>query len=113
MGVGVSVCLRMGSIGPILFWSIGFCYTYKASKFLYNALTSLRVCLERLTLYSGTDVVLLTRQVHTSVIRAQWLRSRALDSLLRGPGLESCAAVLKPWTNVVYSTLLQFTQLYK
>ena len=29
--------------------------------------------------------------------RAQWLRGRAPDSRLRGPGFESCAAVLKPW----------------
>ena len=29
--------------------------------------------------------------------RAQWLRGRALDSRLREPGFESCAAVLKPW----------------
>ena len=29
----------------------------------------------------------------------QWLRGRALDSPLRGPGFESsqCAAVLQPW----------------
>ena len=27
--------------------------------------------------------------------RAQWLRGRASDSRLRGPGFESCAAVLK------------------
>ena len=30
------------------------------------------------------------------VHRAQWLRGRASDSRLRGPGFESCAAVLKP-----------------
>ena len=29
--------------------------------------------------------------------RAQWLRGRASDSRLRGPGFESCYAVLKPW----------------
>ena len=29
--------------------------------------------------------------------RVQWLRGRASDSQLRGPGFESCAAVLKPW----------------
>ena len=29
--------------------------------------------------------------------RAQWLRGRASDSRLRGPGFESCDAVLKPW----------------
>ena len=31
--------------------------------------------------------------------RAQWLRGRASDSRLRGPGLESCAAVLKLWAS--------------
>ena len=31
--------------------------------------------------------------------RAQWPRGRALDSRLREPGFESCAAVLKPWAN--------------
>ena len=29
--------------------------------------------------------------------RAQWLRGSASDSRLRGPGFESCAAVLKHW----------------
>ena len=29
--------------------------------------------------------------------RAQWLRGRALNSRLREPRFESCAAVLKPW----------------
>ena len=33
------------------------------------------------------------------VCRAQWLRGRALDSRLREPGFESCAAVLKPWAS--------------
>ena len=28
-----------------------------------------------------------------------WLRGRALDSQLRGPGFKSCAAVLKPWAS--------------
>ena len=32
-------------------------------------------------------------------VRVQWLRGRALDSQLRGPGFESCAAVLKPWAS--------------
>ena len=32
--------------------------------------------------------------------RAQWLRGRASDSRLRGPGFESCAAVLKPWASL-------------
>ena len=45
--------------------------------------------------------------------RAQWLRGRASDSRLREPGFESCAAGLKPWARFFYSTLLQFTQLYK
>ena len=31
--------------------------------------------------------------------RAQWLRDRALDSRLREPWFESCAAVLKPWAS--------------
>ena len=31
--------------------------------------------------------------------RAQWLRVRASDSRLRESRLESCAAVLKPWTS--------------
>ena len=31
---------------------------------------------------------------------APWLRGRASDSRLRGPGFESCAAVLKPWASV-------------
>jgi len=31
--------------------------------------------------------------------RVQWLRGRALDSRLREPGFESCAAVLKPWAS--------------
>ena len=31
--------------------------------------------------------------------RAQWLRGRASDSRVRGPGLESRAAVLKPWAS--------------
>ena len=31
--------------------------------------------------------------------RAQWLRGRALDSRLRGPGFESYATVLKPWAS--------------
>ena len=30
---------------------------------------------------------------------APWLRGRELDSRLRGPGFESCAAVLKPWAS--------------
>ena len=29
--------------------------------------------------------------------RVQWLRGRASDFRLGGPGFESCAAVLKPW----------------
>ena len=33
--------------------------------------------------------------------RAQWLRVRASDSRLRGPGFESCAAVLKPWASFI------------
>ena len=44
--------------------------------------------------------------------RAQWIRGRASDSRLRGPGFESCAAVLKPWASCFHSTLFQFTQLY-
>ena len=32
--------------------------------------------------------------------RAQWLRGRASDSRLRGPGFESCAAVLKPCASI-------------
>ena len=32
--------------------------------------------------------------------RAQWLRGRASDSRLREPGFESCAAVLKSWSNL-------------
>ena len=32
--------------------------------------------------------------------RAHWLRGRASDSQLRGPGFESCAAVLKPWASL-------------
>ena len=35
----------------------------------------------------------------------QWLRVRASDSRLRGPGFESCAAVLKPWASCFHSTL--------
>ena len=31
--------------------------------------------------------------------RAQWLRGRALDFPLSGPGLEFCAAVIKPWAS--------------
>ena len=31
--------------------------------------------------------------------RAQWLRGRTSDPRLREPGLESCAAVLKPWAS--------------
>ena len=31
--------------------------------------------------------------------RLQWLMGRASDSRLRGPGFESCAAVLKPWAS--------------
>ena len=41
----------------------------------------------------------------------QWLRGRALDSRLRGPGLESYAGVLN-LGQFFHSTLLQFTQLY-
>ena len=29
--------------------------------------------------------------------RPQWFRGRASDSRLRGPGFESCDAVLRPW----------------
>ena len=32
-------------------------------------------------------------------LQLQWLWGRASDSWLRGPGFESCAAVLKPWTS--------------
>ena len=32
-------------------------------------------------------------------IRVQWLRGGALDSRLREPGFEYCAAVLKPWAS--------------
>ena len=35
--------------------------------------------------------------IRSTISRAPWLRGRALDSRLRGPGFESCAAVLKPW----------------
>ena len=35
--------------------------------------------------------------------RSQWLRGRASDSQLRELGLESCAAMLKPWAS--YFTL--------
>ena len=35
------------------------------------------------------------------ILRAQWLRGRALDSQLRGHMLESCAAVLKHWASIV------------
>ena len=31
--------------------------------------------------------------------RAQWLKGRTSDSQLRGPGFESCAAMLKPWAS--------------
>ena len=31
--------------------------------------------------------------------RAHWLRGRVMDSRLREPGFESCAAVLKSWTS--------------
>ena len=34
---------------------------------------------------------------------AQWLRARASDYRLRGPGFKSCVAVLKPWAS--FSTL--------
>ena len=34
--------------------------------------------------------------------RAQWLRGRASDSRLKGPGFESCSAVLKPLAIFVY-----------
>ena len=40
-------------------------------------------------------IVIRLEQLH--YCRAQWLRGRASDSRLRGPGFESCAAVLKPW----------------
>ena len=42
--------------------------------------------------YHSTSV----RNMPMSLLRAQWLRGRALDSRLREPGFESCAAVLKP-----------------
>ena len=35
--------------------------------------------------------------------RTQWLKGRASDSRLRGPGFESCAAVLKMWA--IFSSL--------
>ena len=44
---------------------------------------------------SVTEYQLLNRNIY-SISRVQWLRGRASDSRLR-PGLESCAAVLKPW----------------
>ena len=31
--------------------------------------------------------------------KSPWLRGRASDSRLRGPGFESCASVLKPWAS--------------
>ena len=36
---------------------------------------------------------------HYCLVWAPWLRGRASDSRLRGPGFESCAAVLKPWAS--------------
>ena len=33
--------------------------------------------------------------------RVQWLRGRALDYLLREPGFESCAAMLKPCSSSI------------
>ena len=51
--------------------------------------------------------------VNCFLLWALWLRGRASDSRLRGPGFESCAAVLKPWASFFHSTLLQSTQLYK
>ena len=41
-----------------------------------------------------------TRVRVTYNCRAPWLRGRALDSKLREPGFESCAAVLKPWASL-------------
>ena len=38
-----------------------------------------------------------SKTFNKSTIRVQWLKGRALDSRLREPGFESCAAVLKPW----------------
>ena len=35
--------------------------------------------------------------------RAQWLRGRALNSQLRGPGFESCTAVLKTLGKFLHS----------
>ena len=45
-----------------------------------------------------TRLLLCRMMVHC---RVQWLRGRALDSRLREPGFESCAAVLKPWASFV------------
>ena len=45
---------------------------------------------------AGQDFTLVGR---STLCRAQWLRGRASDSRLRGPGFESCAAVLKPWAS--------------
>ena len=42
----------------------------------------------------------------------QWLGGRASDYRRRRPWFELCAAMLKPWTGFVHSTLLQLTQLY-
>ena len=35
--------------------------------------------------------------IYRPCYRAQWLTGRASVSRLRGPGFESCAAVLNPW----------------
>ena len=37
--------------------------------------------------------------IRSNIQRAQWLRGRALDSRLREPRFESCAAVLKSWAS--------------
>ena len=41
-----------------------------------------------------------SRFVYFCVRRPQWLRGTASHSRLRGPGFESCAAVLKPWASL-------------
>ena len=46
-------------------------------------------------------------------VRAQWLRGRASDSRLKGPGFESCAAVLKPWASFFTLDCSKFTLLYE
>ena len=47
------------------------------------------------------NCVSLASSIHFQMVYVPWLRGRASDSRLRGPGFESCAAVIKHWASVV------------